>query len=647
MKALAKSAVACACLFALTNSGCAGKRPERIPSEKAVAEAASAPIDSPAGPAGTRPEEGRKPPTAPGAAIAREAARLEPEPEPKADFGELSRAADPLAHLTDPGEGWTSFKPSAEARIIYVSSSEGDDANDGLSAAKPLKTIARGFAKLRNGQSDWLLLKRGDVWYEPIGSMSSSTVKSGRSEKEPTLIASYGTEGARPLLKVGDHGFGLRVAINRPGKARNIAVVGIHFYDQKGDPHSEEFVKDREKRGAGISWASPGENLLVEDCRFEWMSGGAIQGRSPWKGQPDDVLRNVKIRRCVAAYAWSSKGHCQGFFFGKVDGLLLEENVLDHNGWCLETGDLPTWFNHNVYITISCDKVVARGNIVARGSTTGIYCRTNGILEDNLCLDNSPSLNLGRIKPPRPGGVTGRIAGNVVIGALERKNLKRSIGGGPAIELGNVNRKGVAVENNIVIGTGRERSAAFVLAPLGVGVHNVAVRNNTVYNWTRCLSWVGVPGEKLEKPNLSGIAVEDNLFQVQHAAQADQPIIRTRDTDADGCGFAMRSNVYFFAPDNKECVQVKGNRRITLAKWLQLAGEEGSRIREVEFADPGRDAARYHGTLGREATVESFLAEARRQSKFNWRPEYTAGAVIRYVREGFRPKTDLGERQVR
>ena len=57
-----------------------------------------------------------------------------------------------------------------------------------------------------------------------------------------------------------------------------------------------------------------------------------------------------------------------------------------------------------------------------------------------------------------------------------------------------------AVENNIVIGTGQERSAAFVLAPAGVGVHNVAVRNNTVYNWTRCLSWVGVPGEKLEKP---------------------------------------------------------------------------------------------------------------------------------------------------
>ena len=36
-----------------------------------------------------------------------------------------------LAHLTEPGEGWTAFRPAADTRMVFVSSSQGDDANDG------------------------------------------------------------------------------------------------------------------------------------------------------------------------------------------------------------------------------------------------------------------------------------------------------------------------------------------------------------------------------------------------------------------------------------------------------------------------------------------------------------------------------------
>ena len=37
-------------------------------------------------------------------------------------------------------QGWTIIEPSNDSRIIYVSYSEGDDANDGFSAATPKKT---------------------------------------------------------------------------------------------------------------------------------------------------------------------------------------------------------------------------------------------------------------------------------------------------------------------------------------------------------------------------------------------------------------------------------------------------------------------------------------------------------------------------
>src|SRR5689334_1408982 len=95
--------------------------------------------------------------------------------------------------------GWTTVTPSDDTRQVYVSSSEGDDANNGLSPQSPVETITAGIKLLRDGMPDWLLLKRGDSWSgEGLGSWS----KSGRSAEEPMLISAYDT-GPRPLLMTG------------------------------------------------------------------------------------------------------------------------------------------------------------------------------------------------------------------------------------------------------------------------------------------------------------------------------------------------------------------------------------------------------------------------------------------------------------
>jgi hypothetical protein len=365
--------------------------------------------------------------------------------------------------------------------------------------------------------------------------------------------------------------------------------------------------------------------------------------------QPEWGVDNVQVRRCVVEGAWTSSGHCQGCFFNEVHGLLLEENVLDHNGWNLEAGDLPTQFNHNVYITIECDNVVARGNIVTRGSTTGLYCRTNGVLEGNLCVDNSPALNLGRITKFRPGGVTGRVAGNVVIGARTRKGHKDIVIASDGIEVGNINDAGAVVENNILIGSDAAEGIALKISPLGVGAHNVIFRNNTVYNWPRTVNWVGTPGKELAHHQVSGIVFEGNLFQMQQPAAEPVPFIRSRDT-ADMSEFALTGNVYWHEPPDVPCVDVMESD-MTLREWLSqakpggwLRHPQGDQVRKVEFVDPGRTVGSYHATLGKEATLEAFLSEACKQSRRNWREEYTAGAVIEYIREGFRLKSGPGTR---
>ena len=539
-------------------------------------------------------------------------------------------------------DGWTVFKRSPDTRVIYVSSSRGDDANDGLSPRNAIRSLEKGLEMLRDGYPDWLLLRRGDIWREGLGHWTNGNHRSGRSAREPIVIGGYGDHPARPMVKTAtiEKGGFFRSYTGRTMPAgwkgpSNVAIVGIHIYDEKGDPGSREFDKSYVKDGGGLFWHGPGENLLVENCFFEF-NGVAVIGKGPTGSPEQDFFRNFQLRRSSIARNWSTRGHCQGLFMNRVDGALLEECIFDHNGYCFETGDDPTVFNHDIYITIECDDIVARGNIIARGSSTGIYCRTNGVLEGNLCLDNSPSLNLGRITKFRPGGVTGRVAGNVVIGAVSVPRGEHRKGAG--IELANVNLSGAVVEDNILIGA-EDSVAALKIGGTGVGAHNITFRNNTVYNWTRAVHWVGTHGESLGKQNMSGIVFEDNIFQFYRPAEDGGLMLTCRDT-TELDGFTFADNTYFWQTGGAPVVMHE--QAFSLADWVRKTGEGPEAAQSVAFADPIRDVASYHASLGKEATMEAFLAEAALQSRHNWRPEYTAAAVIEYIREGFRPK-DAGE----
>lgn len=53
------------------------------------------------------------------------------------------------------------------------------------------------------------------------------------------------------------------------------------------------------------------------------------------------------------------------------------------------------------------------------------------------------------------------------------------------------------------------------------------------------------------------------------------------------------------------------------------------------FLDPNRSVVTYNAVLGNGATFEAFATELRKQSRDNWRPEYTAEVINAYIREGF------------
>ncbi|MEM1214011.1 MAG: hypothetical protein AAGI68_17135, partial [Planctomycetota bacterium] len=118
-----------------------------------------------------------------------------PDPEPTTPPDVVTPPAASGAY--DPADGWLPLVPSADSRVIHVSWSEGDDANDGLSPSHPIRTIGKGKSMLRSGRPDWLLFRAGDTWNDRFGSWNWS----GRSANEPMVIGAYGS-GARPKFNV-------------------------------------------------------------------------------------------------------------------------------------------------------------------------------------------------------------------------------------------------------------------------------------------------------------------------------------------------------------------------------------------------------------------------------------------------------------
>jgi hypothetical protein len=287
--------------------------------------------------------------------------------------------------------GWTvvtASEPSGEGsgfsgagtRKVYVDSAAANDSGAG-SQASPKKTLLAATALLRNGKPDHLYLKKGAVWTEEV--FTSLMARSGISSTEPILISSYGS-GARPLLKV-SNSVDVPIRIQSADSNGNyIAVIGIEFYSYKTDPDSPDY--------SALAIPSPaivGLNgnpwMLVEDCKFSFFSlaGG-------WNAVGAVNAGTIIYRRNVIHHNYDTDGsHSQGMYCNAINNLIIEENVLDHNGWNETVGTAPDIFKHNLYLDVNGSiPVTLRGNILARACANGMQQRPGGTCYDNLFLNN-------------------------------------------------------------------------------------------------------------------------------------------------------------------------------------------------------------------------------------------------------------------
>ncbi len=104
----------------------------------------------------------------------------------------------------------------------------------------------------------------------------------------------------------------------------------------------------------------------------------------------------VTIRRNVIVDAYSIDEHSQGIYVNWTNNLLVQENVLDNNGWnATVSGAGATVFNHNMYLTAQNGPVTIVGNISSNDSS-GSQFRSGGTFTDNTFIRDPYGHNIGQ-----------------------------------------------------------------------------------------------------------------------------------------------------------------------------------------------------------------------------------------------------------
>ena len=492
--------------------------------------------------------------------------------------------------------GWTQFAASAATKKVYVSSSMGNDSNTGLSEAAPVRTLAKGYSLLRDGYPDWMLLRRGDTW---SGVIFANWAKNGRSGTEMMMLGAYGDPGVqRPIVRTGVQNFFFH---NAGGSfyLNHVAIVSIHA---TADAHVGTTTP------VAVSTVGPGTNFLIEDCRFENFSSGiVIQGE-----ESNGYMNNVVVRRNTVTDCYHVSEHSQGMFAIRINGLTIEENVFDYNGWKtgVYAGDM---FNHNFYLSSGCTSVRVSRNIITRASSHGIQMRSGGQCDDNLLVRNSVALFVAKN--------SSLVKHNVV---LEGKDITPSDPRGWGIETLQV--QDALVEYNIIanklsnaanFGLQAGFESAFVGQP-----HQATFRKNIVYNW----KGVGFNIASGSNNNYNSIVVEDNYFQ-----QSGLTIVNHLPSPFDANRFRYIGNRY----DGSSLVWRIGLAAYDFNAWRAATGETTATVGATTFPAPDRSVASYNAYVGGAATFDAFIAECRQQRRGYWRAEYTAPVINQYIRDGF------------
>lgn len=501
--------------------------------------------------------------------------------------------------LGPPPSGWTWLSPPPTARLVYCSSSTGNDANPGTSPAAPVASVQRGLDLLRDGQPDQLLFLRGDTWNVP-GQIT--LLKSAASTNQYMVIGAYGPGTARPKLVFPGQGF---YGGNNHGQRNGLAIVSLELACANATSNVSGITL---LSTTGAAW----DDVLIEDC-FIHNFGTGIVAQTLVDG---NVFRNFKLRRSIIAdNDYPGEGHAQGLFMGGAQDWLVEGNVFDNNA--RSKADM---FCHNVYIHQLSGPGIFRDNISARACSHGAQCRPGGTVENNLFLQCPIALYQGTSALPNPAAVN-YIRNNV---ALDSRDINSTDRRGFGFVLGGA--ANTVVEYNVA--AHQHSGSAAVTAFDFDGINAATIRGNLVYDWGYNLQpW----GTAYQWDGAGGNGAV--LFELNQAYQPNKGMCVRHDGRCLDSSFTYRNNRYFSTNLPSESYQQFARCAGTggpWSWWQSAAGEAGTVFAAVPALDVRIET--YNATLSRPATLEDFMGQARLQSKTHWIPAYTTKVINGWVR---------------
>jgi hypothetical protein len=441
--------------------------------------------------------------------------------------------------------------------------------------------------------------------------------KSGASELEPMVLGTYGV-GPRPILdSTGQETLHISPGFQSANTVRHLAIVGLHFYSGRRDFRRRGFdISTVPNQGVairlvGVQTTAPQivQDLLVEDCKFEYLPQGMVI-----EGPYADSIEDVRLRRNIFVDIYATNGDTNGAYVSNVRGFLMEENVVD--GIQRAPGLDPVRRNsalaHAVYIQSTSRDITLRHNVFARAYDGGMM-RPGGVYEGNLVMDVTLGTHQGYMFSASSivltDGIETRVAGNAF--------MKTGANGG--INAGNL-RTGEIRDNVILSGptTGGDAIWLIGLTSLGqVGVHDLLIQDNFV---------LGKRGLYAYGPSISGVTVRGNQLRADNSDAVNL-------NDYEPGDFFFADNAYLSQRWVMQWFWINWTTAYSVAGWSAFMNEAGATT--ASFIDPATapDIEAYQASIGDVPTMDGFLTKARARSRSIWCEHYTAAAVIAYLRQ--------------
>ncbi len=274
------------------------------------------------------------------------------------------------------------------AQTFYVSSSQGNDNNSGLSSSSPWKSFKNLKTQLL-GPGDKVLLKSGDVWNEQLHLRGDGTAAN------PIELASYGT-GNLPFIQRSNKLEDKCVVIESPSHwiIRDIeganAKLGLylryyHDYFNQNVTVENVFFSDMD------IW-----DVRTEDTNFEYSFNSAIfvGGKIDQNNQFSNVLNGLTVRN--SGFENCTAGFLTGWYFperykSRITNLTID-NVYSTR---VSAGGLMLNNVDGAYITkFRTFEPCGQNGSFIWGSTGGILSSCN-----NITLDNCSFADTDRMWP--------------------------------------------------------------------------------------------------------------------------------------------------------------------------------------------------------------------------------------------------------